>query len=78
MAEIINLRRARKTQKRREKEIEAEQNRLTFGRSKQDLKAQKAVQDLETRKLDAHRRETPHTNGDASSTHQTEPSGEND
>ena len=40
MAEIINLREARKARKRAGKDAKAEQNRARFGRTKAETKAQ--------------------------------------
>jgi hypothetical protein len=57
MAEIVNLRRARKTKGRAEKDRAAEANRVKHGvaKSERDLaktRADKAAHDLESRKLD--------------------------
>jgi len=41
MAEIVNLRQARKARKRAEKAAEAAENRVHFGRTKAETKAQK-------------------------------------
>ena len=57
MAEIINLRKARKKKARAEKEAEAAENRAKFGRPKQEQSQTEAAKDLLDRKLDAHRRE---------------------
>jgi len=57
MAEIINLRQARKNKARAEKEARAEQNRISFGRTKAEKKLTKAEQDLAKSRLEAHRRE---------------------
>ncbi len=61
MAEIINLRQARKQKARADKEVRAEQNRLTFGRTKAEKELTKAGQEMDRRRLDAHKRddETP-------------------
>lgn len=61
MAEIINLRQARKQKARADKEARAEQNRVTFGRTKDEKKLTKAEQEMARRRLDAHKRddETP-------------------
>ena len=58
MAEIINLRRARKDRARRAAESDATANRAAFGRTRAEKNEQKALRSLETRKLDAHRRES--------------------
>ena len=57
MAEIINLRRARKRKERAEKEARAADNRLAFGRSKADRTLTDARADLAERRLDAHKRD---------------------
>ena len=56
MAEIINLRKARKAKARAEKEAEAAGNRATFGRPKEERSKSEAAKKLLDRKLDAHRR----------------------
>jgi Domain of unknown function (DUF4169) len=57
MAEIINLRKARKAKTRAAKEAEAAENRAKFGRPKEERSQSEAAKDLLDRKLDAHRRE---------------------
>jgi hypothetical protein len=57
MAEIINLRKARKKKARAVKEAEAVENRAKFGRPKEERSQSEAAKDLLDRKLDAHRRE---------------------
>jgi hypothetical protein len=59
MGEVVNLRRARKDRARREKEAQAQENRVTFGRSKAERELTAAQKRLETQSLDAHRREAP-------------------
>ncbi|AYG59542.1 DUF4169 family protein [Rhizobium jaguaris] len=44
-AEVVNLRQFRKKQARAEKEKQAEQNRITFGRSKTEKHLTKALND---------------------------------
>ena len=56
-AEIINLRNARKAKERRDAEARAEANRAKFGRTKAEREATQAKKDLETRRLDALKRE---------------------
>lgn len=56
MAEIINLRQARKNKARAEKEARADQNRIAFGRTKAEKNLTKAEQDLAKSRLDQHRR----------------------
>jgi hypothetical protein len=58
MAEIINLRKARKAKARAENEAEAAENRAKFGRPKDERSQSEASKDLRDRKLDAHQRES--------------------
>jgi hypothetical protein len=57
MAEIINLRKARKAKARAEKDAAAAENREKFGRPKEERNLNEASKDLLDRKLDAHRRD---------------------
>ena len=57
MAEIINLRRARKRKQRAEKEAHAADNRRAFGRSKTERALTDAHKELAERRLDAHKRD---------------------
>ena len=57
MAEIVNLRAARKARARSEREAEAEANRRKFGRTKAEKQADAAEKDRAGRALDAHKRE---------------------
>lgn len=59
MGEVVNLRRARKDRARREKEAQAQDNRVAFGRSKAERELADAKKSLESRRMDAHKRETP-------------------
>jgi hypothetical protein len=61
MAEIINLREARKHKARAEKEARADENRIAFGRTKAEKNLTKAEQDLAKSRLDAHRRDPDET-----------------
>ena len=54
MAEIINLRRARKARTKSQKEEQAAQNRLLFGLSKTERESSAALRDKDKRQLDAH------------------------
>jgi hypothetical protein len=56
MAEIINLRQARKQKARADKEARAEQNRVTFGRTKAEKELTKAERELAQRHIDSHKR----------------------
>lgn len=57
MAEIINLRQARKGRKRSEKEAAAAENRAKFGRPGEERRLEEARKALEGRRLDGHRLE---------------------
>ncbi|WP_114942963.1 DUF4169 family protein [Microvirga calopogonii] len=57
MAEIINLRQARKQKARAEKEARADENRIAFGRTKAEKNLTKAQQDLAQSRLDQHKRD---------------------
>jgi hypothetical protein len=55
MAEIVNLRRARKARDRASAEAQAEQNRIAFGRTKAERKLTEAEKALAERCLEGHR-----------------------
>ena len=55
-ADIINLRAVRKSRARQAKEQQAQQNRISFGRNKQEKQLSKAEQARLSAKLDAHQR----------------------
>jgi hypothetical protein len=57
-ADIINLRQAKKSRARLEKEQKAQQNRLLFGRSKAEKQITRLTLEKQEAQLDAHRRET--------------------
>ena len=59
MAEIVNLRRARKAKDRTAKTRAAAENRAAFGRAKPDKAAAAAESDRAARALDGARRDTP-------------------
>ncbi len=59
MAEIINLRRARKQKARADKEARAAQNLTVFGRTGAEKERTKAERDKAERVLAAHRLEPP-------------------
>lgn len=61
MAEIINLRQARKQKARAEKEARADQNRIAFGRTKAEKELTKAERTIAQRRLDAHKRDDNET-----------------
>jgi hypothetical protein len=52
MAEIVNLRRARKDKARQQRESEADANRRRFGRTKAEKAADKDAQDRSQREID--------------------------
>jgi hypothetical protein len=56
MAEIINLRQARKQKARAEKEARADQNRVSFGRTKAEKELTKAEREKARRHIDSHKR----------------------
>jgi hypothetical protein len=56
MAEIVNMRMARKRQARAKAEIEAAANRIAFGVSKSQRSWADAEREQADRRLDAHRR----------------------
>jgi hypothetical protein len=58
-AEIVNLRQFKKGKARVEKEKEAEQNRLTFGRTKAEKSLTKALNEKAKSALDQSRLEKP-------------------
>lgn len=64
MGEIVNLRRARKDRARREKDAQAQENRVAFGRAKAERTLTEAQRLLEMRRLDAHKRETGRGTGE--------------
>jgi hypothetical protein len=59
MAEIVNLRRARKDKARAEKDAKAAENRVRFGRTKEEKRLAEAEAWLAERRIAAHRRDEP-------------------
>jgi hypothetical protein len=59
MAEIVNLRQARKQKARAEKDVKAAENRVAFGRTKADRKLTDASQRLSLNRLEGHKRDEP-------------------
>jgi hypothetical protein len=57
MAEIVNLRQARKRKARADKEAKAAENRAAFGRPKADKSLSEARREIDLRRLDGHRRD---------------------
>jgi hypothetical protein len=64
MAEIINLRQARKRKQRGDKARAADENRVKHGRSTEDAKHVRLEKALDARRLEGHRR-APAEDGDA-------------
>jgi hypothetical protein len=59
LAEIVNLRRARKLKERERQQGEAAQNRAVFGRSKAEKRLVESERTLAGASLDAHRLAKP-------------------
>ena len=59
MAEIVNLRRARKLKERERQQVEAAQNRAVFGRSKAEKNLIESKRALAETSLDARRLAKP-------------------
>ncbi|CAD7023553.1 hypothetical protein REJC140_00249 [Pseudorhizobium endolithicum] len=57
--DVLNLRQFRKSKQRAEKERQAEQNRITFGRTKAEKMLTKALNDKAEQSLDQGRLEKP-------------------
>ncbi len=60
-AEIVNLRQFRKKQARSDREKQAEQNRIAFGRTKAEKTLTKALNEKTAKTHEAGRIETPKT-----------------
>lgn len=57
MADIVNLRTARKRKARDAKDAQAAENRIKFGRTKAEKDLEKAKAALEAKRIDAHKRD---------------------
>ncbi|MEJ0013383.1 MAG: DUF4169 family protein [Bauldia sp.] len=57
MADIVNLRRVRKSKQRDEREKEAAANRTRFGRTRAEKEAEAARRDLADKNIDGHKRD---------------------
>lgn len=57
MGEIVSLKLHRKRKARAEKEAQAADNRLAFGRSKQERELTDALNEKARKDIDAHKRE---------------------
>ena len=55
MAEIVNLRLARKQKARTQKTRDAERNRAAFGRTREERQGERRLTELAERHLDGHR-----------------------
>ena len=55
MADIVNLRTARKRKKRAENELQAQHNRIKYGRTKHEKTLSKKQGTIEKIKLDGHK-----------------------
>lgn len=58
MSEIINLNQKRKARARVEKDARAAENRIRYGRTKQEKQTEKAKAEKLQRHVEAHKRET--------------------
>ena len=58
MAEIVNLRQAKKQAVRKEARVKADANAVKFGRTKAEKSLEAAQADKARRDLEAHRRDT--------------------
>ncbi|WP_331371587.1 DUF4169 family protein [Sinorhizobium chiapasense] len=66
--DVVNLRQFRKKQARTEKEKQAEQNRIAFGRTKTEKSLTRALNEKASKTLDQGRLETPATTRSADGT----------
>lgn len=55
MADIVNLRQARKAKAKRAKDEIAHANRVAFGRTKAEKKLSESQKRIETKRLDGHK-----------------------
>ena len=60
MADIINLRTVRKQKARVDKDAQAQQNRVLFGRTKAEKLKQAAEKALADKHIDGHKKEDTH------------------
>jgi seryl-tRNA synthetase len=68
LGEIVNLRQARKSQQKRRDELQAEQNRISFGLSKAEKRLAEKARAQATRNLDGHLRESGESPADPDKT----------
>lgn len=64
MSDLVNLRQFRKQKARSEKERQAEQNRISFGRTKAERNLTRALNDKAEKTLDLGRIEKPEGRSD--------------
>ncbi len=64
MADLVNLRQARKRKRRAEAQSKADANRALHGRAAAEKNADFLVRTLESKRLDAHRREPTAASGE--------------
>ncbi|MBI3439549.1 MAG: DUF4169 family protein [Proteobacteria bacterium] len=57
MADVVNLRRARKAKQRSDAETQAQLNRAAFGRTKAEKSQTRTENDAARRKLEGHKRD---------------------
>lgn len=62
--DVVNLRQFRKQKARTEKDKTADQNRISFGRTKAEKQLTKALNDKASKTLDQGKRQTPTAPGD--------------
>lgn len=62
--DVVNLRQVRKQKARSDKEKQAEQNRITFGRAKAEKTLTRALNEKAKKTLDQGRRERPDSDKD--------------
>lgn len=58
MADIINLRAVRKQKARTEKTVQAQENRILFGRSKAEKLRDEAEKSMADKRIDGHKLES--------------------
>jgi len=58
MTEVINLNKKRKAKAKTDSEKNASENRVKFGRTKEQKQLEKAKSKLSEKHIDAHKRET--------------------
>ncbi|MDP3545280.1 MAG: DUF4169 family protein [Phreatobacter sp.] len=56
MGDVVNLKRERKRKVRQDEDRRADANRLRFGRPAADRKLEEALEALELKRLDGHKR----------------------